>query len=51
MRRNELARQAASMKSQLIKMGYTPKYINDFLESKAAIQRSNMQRGIISLFF
>lgn len=51
MRRNQLARQAASMKSQLVKMGYTPKYINDFLESKAAKQRSNMQRGIISLFF
>lgn len=51
MKRNQLARQAAAMKSQLVKMGYTPEYIEKFLEEKAGTQRSNMQKGIISLFF
>ena len=51
MKRNQLARQAAAMKSQLVKMGYTPQMIDEFLEEKAAAQRSNMQKGIISLFF
>ena len=32
-------------------MGYTPEFINEYLESKAAKQRSDMQKGIISLFF
>ena len=39
------------MKSQLVKMGYTPEFINEYLETKAAKQRSDMQKGIISLFF
>ena len=39
------------MKSQLQKMGYTPEFINEYLETKAAKQRSDMQKGIISLFF
>ena len=51
MKRNQLARQAAAMKSQLVKMGYTPEFINEYLETKAAKQRSDMQKGIISLFF
>ena len=51
MKRNQLARQAAAMKSQLVKMGYTPEFINEYLESKAAKQRADMQKGIISLFF
>jgi len=42
MKRNQLARQAAAMKSQLVKMGYTPEYIENFLEEKAGTQRSNM---------
>ena len=51
MKRNQLARQAAAMKSQLVKMGYTPEFINEYLESKAGKQRADMQKGIISLFF
>ena len=51
MKRNQLARQAAAMKSQMVKMGYTPEYIEEYLEKKAAKQRSDMQKGIISLFF
>ena len=39
------------MKSQMVKMGYTPEYIEEYLEKKAAKQRSDMQKGIISLFF
>ena len=39
------------MKSQLVKLGYTPEFIEDFLETKAGKQRSDMQKGIISLFF
>jgi hypothetical protein len=39
------------MRSQLMKMGYTPEFIDEYLETKAAKQRSDMQRGIISLFF
>ena len=35
MKRNQLARQAAAMKAQLVKMGYTPEFINDYLETKA----------------
>ena len=36
MKRNQLSRQAAAMKTQLVKMGYTPAYIDEFLETKAA---------------
>ena len=51
MKRNQLARQAKAMKSQLEKLGYSPEFIEDFLEKKAATQRANMQKGVISLFF
>lgn len=32
-------------------MGYSPSFIDEYLEEKAAKQRSDMQKGIISLFF
>ena len=31
MKRNQLSRQAQAMKSQLVKMGYTPEFIDEFL--------------------
>ena len=36
MKRNQLKRQAAAMKSQLQKLGYTEPFINEFLAEKAA---------------
>lgn len=51
MRRNQLSRQAQAMKGQLVKMGYKPEQIDEYLTSKAGQQRANMQKGIISLFF
>lgn len=32
-------------------MGYTPEFIDEYLEKKAAKQRSDMEKGIKSLFF
>lgn len=32
-------------------MGYSPSFIDEYLEEKAEKQRSDMQKGVISLFF
>lgn len=39
------------MRSQLEKLGYTPAFINEYLDTKAAKQRAEMTRGIYTFFF
>ena len=39
------------MRSQLIKLGYTPEFIDEYLDTKAAKQRGEMTRGIYTFFF
>ena len=51
MRRNQLARQAAAMKKKLMELGYSPEAIEKYLDEKAGIQKNNMQKGVINLFF
>ena len=51
MRRNQLQRQALGMMDQLVKLGYSPETIQDYLEDKKGKQRSNMHRAIVSYFY
>jgi metal-responsive CopG/Arc/MetJ family transcriptional regulator len=51
MRRNEYMRNARAMKEYLLNAGYTQQAIEDYIEEKSAVQKNNMQKGIIALFF
>lgn len=39
------------MKDFLINSGYDPEMIENYLAEKAEQQKTNMQRGVIALFF
>lgn len=51
MRRNEYMRNAKAMREYLINAGYSEQHIDDYVNRKMNIQRNNMQRGIIYLFY
>jgi len=49
--RNDQMRQAKAMRDALVRSGYSPEEIEEYLNQKAATQKNNMQKGIIGLFF
>ena len=51
MRRNEYMRNARAMKEYLLNAGYTETAIEEYVEQKSIVQKNNMQKGIIGLFF
>lgn len=51
MRRNEYMRNAKAMREYLLNAGYTNEAIDEYVKTKSNIQKNNMQKGIIALFF
>ncbi len=51
MRRNEFMRNAKAMKEYLVNAGYAPEAIEEYVQEKMILQKNNMQKGIIGLFF
>jgi hypothetical protein len=49
--RNQAQRNARRLREELIKSGYSPEVIDRFLAKKSEVQRANMQKAIVGLFF
>ncbi len=51
MRKNEIQRNINALRRYLIKAGYSPEQIDTYVEKKILMQKGNMQRGIVGMFF
>ena len=49
--RNEMRRNVKALRDFLLKQGYSPEEIDDYVNGKANVQNGNMHRAVVSLFF
>jgi hypothetical protein len=49
--RNQAQRNAKKLREELISAGYEPEYIDEYLAQKSLVQRGNMQKAVVGLFF
>lgn len=49
--RNKAQRNAKRLRDELIKAGYSPEMIDNYLAKKSEQQRANMQKAVVGLFF
>ena len=49
--RNQAQRNAKRLREELIRSGYSPEQIDEYLAQKAEQQRANMQKAVVGLFF